>query len=386
MAILFMTASYLAQSQNFTIQNNFVLFEDPFADPTCDETIRSQDCWTSTQIRVQVDHDIYSPNSPFLTKTINNASTRFAFFDIFHVSPDGSETLVASIEKLTSMMLDEVTYSLDISELQAAGVPAGETIIRLRVVYTVTEVAYLLALSVQRNGDEICFTDDLEGASNSLPGFECELGFVDCFDYAPCNREIELQPSLSQQIVLPGGNIGCLAYFPIDLTGGSTSNLSVNWLATNGAMGTTLNHSIIYDCEVGHGFAYEFIRIIDNSTGCIYYWETEDPELLVVPPSTNEVLDFNSETMNEVGFAVYPNPISSSSALTFEFHLENPAPVTINLIDQNGRSIQTILNNVKKEEGNHTFISNIDIPAGLYFIDLKIGNEIKALRKLSITH
>jgi len=73
---------------------------------------------------------------------------------------------------------------------------------------------------------------------------------------------------------------------------------------------------------------------------------------------------------------IYPNPFSHSTS--FEFNLERPVNVQIEIFDINGKHLELICNNYLND-GTHRFtwsINSSKYQKGIYFARIKIGNEL----------
>ena len=74
---------------------------------------------------------------------------------------------------------------------------------------------------------------------------------------------------------------------------------------------------------------------------------------------------------NQVGFSVYPNP--SIDKLNIEVNLEKSCNLSIQLVDLNGKVIQTIPNQEVSEGKNINLFDVSKLPTGSYIIALKIN-------------
>ncbi|MFA5432404.1 MAG: T9SS type A sorting domain-containing protein [Candidatus Paceibacterota bacterium] len=70
---------------------------------------------------------------------------------------------------------------------------------------------------------------------------------------------------------------------------------------------------------------------------------------------------------------IYPNPIRQNA--TLEYELQDQEMISIRLVDIQGRSIKTFINNVKQEIGKHQQILSLPakLPSGYYFINISYG-------------
>lgn len=89
------------------------------------------------------------------------------------------------------------------------------------------------------------------------------------------------------------------------------------------------------------------------------------------------ITGINEENIS-MGVNVFPNPMSQTS--TIQFDNSNNDPITISIYSNDGRLVKKF-NEIK---GNHVIIEKNNIPAGLYFIQLKNTNTVYATFKLII--
>ncbi|HZF99884.1 MAG TPA: T9SS type A sorting domain-containing protein [Chitinophagales bacterium] len=83
------------------------------------------------------------------------------------------------------------------------------------------------------------------------------------------------------------------------------------------------------------------------------------------------VVDFSLPSGNVL---VYPNPIESNA--TLEYELVSSEEVTIDLVDIQGKLVQTFIANQNRPAGNHTATLHFDLnlPPSQYI--LRIGNGV----------
>ncbi|MDN5201529.1 M56 family metallopeptidase [Fulvivirgaceae bacterium BMA10] len=72
------------------------------------------------------------------------------------------------------------------------------------------------------------------------------------------------------------------------------------------------------------------------------------------------------------GLEIYPNP--STHITNINFQLENPTKVSIEIYDQLGKKVHTVLNSKRLKAGHHQFEWNTtDHPTGVYFVQVSKG-------------
>lgn len=85
---------------------------------------------------------------------------------------------------------------------------------------------------------------------------------------------------------------------------------------------------------------------------------------------------------NGISFDVYPNPVNSSSVISFS--LAGDSRVQIQLVDVTGRTIQSVIDE-NLSSGNHKVILNRDqLSAGIYFLQLKMNDREVMTKKVVV--
>ncbi len=116
----------------------------------------------------------------------------------------------------------------------------------------------------------------------------------------------------------------------------------------------------------------------------MYVIESNDPdECIIEIPLVGYVLDVVSdeqEIPTDFGFhSIYPNPFNATTKITFT--LPDPAHVTIEVFDLDGRKVETVFSG-QAGAGIHALVWNADDASpGLYFIRLTCNEHMQA-RKL----
>ncbi len=87
------------------------------------------------------------------------------------------------------------------------------------------------------------------------------------------------------------------------------------------------------------------------------------------------------EPATAFGLSLYPNPVSDRATLTFS--LENPAPVTVELVDVLGRRLRTWAPGTLPAGAYQIAIDRAGLPAGLYLIRWRAG-DVVAVRTLLV--
>lgn len=111
-------------------------------------------------------------------------------------------------------------------------------------------------------------------------------------------------------------------------------------------------------------------------------------DTLAIPSGGNEVVfvGFNTDTMvspirdilsEDFQLSIFPNPITENS--TVQFHLKDKTLVRLNVWNQNGQLVKTLLNG-QQMAGKHTvsFLGN-NLPSGNYWLTLESDNVKKTI-------
>ncbi|OIP01273.1 MAG: glycosyl hydrolase [Bacteroidetes bacterium CG2_30_33_31] len=101
--------------------------------------------------------------------------------------------------------------------------------------------------------------------------------------------------------------------------------------------------------------------------------------------STNTFIDFPSNESSNIEASNFPNP--TSDKISFSYKIKRDAIISIEIIDNNGKKISTILNGVKKLSGmyiEHFDVKSEDLGAGVYYFVLHCQNEKDILKKFIV--
>jgi hypothetical protein len=96
----------------------------------------------------------------------------------------------------------------------------------------------------------------------------------------------------------------------------------------------------------------------------------------------DDLLSMEKNTKNIVETNVYPVP--NFDNISIKYKLINDTQLTINLLDNNGRLIKTLIDNQFRKAGKNKEVfknDHIKLSAGIYFIELKT-NDFRKLLKL----
>jgi len=86
-----------------------------------------------------------------------------------------------------------------------------------------------------------------------------------------------------------------------------------------------------------------------------------------------DIAERSNESDNKISVDNYPNPFSNST--TIEYTLESQGTVSINVLNNNGQVIETLLNNVLRDSGNHQVVfDRKNLSSGIYFYRITAGD------------
>jgi hypothetical protein len=96
--------------------------------------------------------------------------------------------------------------------------------------------------------------------------------------------------------------------------------------------------------------------------------------------SANTTLGLSTESVGKVMMVNFPNPFQSETTISYE--LETAMDLTVQIFDQSGKVISTLVN-AKQAEGIHQVKWNaVGLPSGNYFAKVSTGKEVLQILKL----
>jgi len=103
--------------------------------------------------------------------------------------------------------------------------------------------------------------------------------------------------------------------------------------------------------------------------------------------TTEEIITSTKEkdAINDISFENYPNP--SSDDVYVSYKLRDISKIDLSILDLNGRVIRKIISNDKRGYGKYIEkidTEKLDLPVGIYFIQLKVNEQVKTLRQILI--
>lgn len=140
---------------------------------------------------------------------------------------------------------------------------------------------------------------------------------------------------------------------------------------------------ILYEYLTGDLKHKKFFEVLGDET--CHDTHISDPQAIVellTDPSIfkNELTSFTEEI--PLDYTLSPNPVIED--LMIHFNLPSDQRISIDIVDLFGRSHQMIQQEFKCA-GNHAISLKLDqLPKGIYFCQLKIGNEINTLKMIKL--
>lgn len=101
----------------------------------------------------------------------------------------------------------------------------------------------------------------------------------------------------------------------------------------------------------------------------------------------NTILSVNDENTEEFSadINVYPNPTNNISYISFKLH--KLSSIKLELIDQNGRSISNLIDNIEMAYGKHIipiYTDNFNLSPGTYYYRLSINEKTTTLKTILV--
>ena len=370
---IFLSSFHFIQAQiTYTITQDVVYS----LDPNCDDVeFNTQDPWTGANLKLNMTHDIFNnPSSPYLRYTVNNNGFRYIYFDVYDVNGAGVETLEATITKYSSILYGGINsgssstdYNLDVLDLMNAGITSGFKRVRVRVRMTLSNLAWQVNGVIQKNGVTECTETPLDGSD-----FTCDIGLVDCFNYTVCgNLSVNGLAYLDPIYDIFGNIVGfnTVYSYTANISGGS-GNYTYFW-SGNGT--PAFGNQSTYNFTLPSGKPDVYLQVVDNVTGCMYYWESRRAR------KTQEV--FVDETL---GLQVGPNPASTSSQITLQLDLPSNDQFDLDIFDINGRMVLDLPAGATGPGGAQKLTLDPNLAPGMYLIRLQTEEHGSRMKKLIV--
>ena len=124
---------------------------------------------------------------------------------------------------------------------------------------------------------------------------------------------------------------------------------------------------------------------ISNPADISYAIEIDTLAIANSGNSTVTYIGFGSVGIDEINpvsdAKVYPNPISNVSVV--EFELSTATSCQVNLYDQSGRLVYTLLNEDKIVGSQKILLAGLELSAGIYFCEIRTDNRSEILKLVS---
>ena len=96
---------------------------------------------------------------------------------------------------------------------------------------------------------------------------------------------------------------------------------------------------------------------------------------VVLSRYTSETVGIKELSTFPGSVTVYPNP--AKDFVTLDYQLNKSYPISINLLNAEGRTIRNIIHNESQNKGqNSRLIALSKLPSGTYFISMQVGKEV----------
>lgn len=359
--VLFLSTLFSSGFAQFNVNQDFIIA--PASSPGCyTEIVNSQDeSWQGGAFVINQTHDIYSPTDPDLEKTMRLQATRNVFFDIYHDT--GSQLQFVKTVPFAADWLVADTGNCYSRASDLVGVPAGKTVIKLRLDIVHSENSpFPVDFEIELNGQPMCSYANFENTN-----LTCDLGQVECFYYVPCG---EVQVNSQVNSCNPGGLSQAMCYeFSATVPNGS-GNYTYNWSATQQNANWSSTSPVFTFQSSYPGHPVVILDLIDNVTGCEYYFNSSGKHSLV------------SGGQMENRLQAGPSPAIIGTEITLNYQTASKGNVTISLFDLEGREVQRIYSASARAAGNYKLKFVPDVPAGLYMISMRNADNLTTQKLL----
>ncbi len=237
---------------------------------------------------------------------------------------------------------------------------------------------------IQVNNDSIRILIHIKSTSNERFEYKASQYFIkiDTSQFSPLSATVTGNFSYSNSTVLPSGIIGMFAQVP--------NNETI--IIPDSGNGTQIAKIIIRGKHRGPGSSQQLatwrngpinpftkiFAIVDSVPVDITTPQTHFFENIAVGIGGEEITSLNTYTLSQN----YPNPFNPNTIISFT--LPQREAVKLKVFDINGRTIVTLLNEIRNA-GEHTITFNAsDVASGAYFFQIKAGDFIATKKMLLI--
>ncbi|MGE5395418.1 MAG: T9SS type A sorting domain-containing protein [Candidatus Saccharibacteria bacterium] len=157
-------------------------------------------------------------------------------------------------------------------------------------------------------------------------------------------------------------------YYNYTLTGGTDNGDFSLFVSVNGVSPTGTQWGPRQSLETIPASAFSVEDAITvNSPG-------RSVQFIMVEAGTKKLYPTAVEELkNDAEITCYPNPFTAST--TIEFQTNSTLPVLLNVFDQTGKKVSTLLNEILPSGTHKAEFDGSLLPNGLYFYQLKVGNH-----------
>ena len=294
------------------------------------------------------------------------------------VSPTGQYVLVAASFDDNVKVIDTGTNTV------VASLPVGDFPIQIAFNSTGD---YAVVSNLFENTYSILHID---GASSSVEGTYPSSGNSPLrMDYDPVNDQVALLSNADKLVDFINPETGDIENTEYYSSVGSLYQIMINNLGEKFILSGP-------DSEVSGYLVTDSEEIILPASPSFFDYSEENELAAVVAPGPDYLSVINLNDTTTVGIvnipltdysqgellANYPNPFSTSTLIDFIIYKENR--ISLLVINQAGKTIETLIDNEIYKTGSYQVnFSSKELPAGIYYCRLIVGNSVD-VSKISI--
>lgn len=161
-------------------------------------------------------------------------------------------------------------------------------------------------------------------------------------------------------------------------------NFSTSRYTASGNLDPTFGASGYLNTTINQGSTSYKLLLVQNGKLLVVGSSNTANRIATQARYTNLNLSNTTNTLNNTAISVYPNPLKDTAYL--QFTLEQNEPISVAIIDMQGRVIEQLIQDKPSSKGNHiepiSLSSNIS--AGNYFIQLSTPSQKQSLQIIKI--
>jgi len=131
---------------------------------------------------------------------------------------------------------------------------------------------------------------------------------------------------------------------------------------------TIIDNDSLYNCDI-----WPICQYLNEPGGTVVI-ESNAPECNSIEEVEEHCLTEIEEIVKTNGLCIIPNPLGSSSIVTYS--LENNSPVILKILDLSGRLVVSLVNEYQQQGEHRVIFNSEEIKPGVYFCTLKTNNGI----------